>query len=137
VRSDFSPLVIAGFMAILFGCAPAISNQLPASGRLPHSLKGYELYSWQRVDSFSFVLITGTNRTKTVEELTRKGDDGSTDDFVRIISSGTDSAKGTLRRLPKGEAMTFSGTVPGYSPVHESIMKELMDYCNSIGLVCN
>ena len=41
---------------------------------LPHSLKGYELYSWEEEGQWYFTLITGTNRTKTLEEITSKED---------------------------------------------------------------
>ena len=36
---------------------------------LPHSFKGYELYSWQQDNQWNYTLITGTNRDKTVEEI--------------------------------------------------------------------
>jgi hypothetical protein len=31
------------------------------STMLPHSMKGYELYSWQADEQWHFTLITGTN----------------------------------------------------------------------------
>ncbi|MFA5451414.1 MAG: hypothetical protein WC231_05450, partial [Dehalococcoidales bacterium] len=37
---------------------------------LPRGFKGYELYSWPKEEKWMFTLITGTNRTKTVKELT-------------------------------------------------------------------
>jgi hypothetical protein len=36
---------------------------------LPGSMKGYELYSWQDKDGWHFTLITGTDRSKTLEEI--------------------------------------------------------------------
>ena len=37
---------------------------------LPHSMKGYELYSWyeESEDQWFYTLVTGTNRLKTIEE---------------------------------------------------------------------
>jgi hypothetical protein len=42
--------------------------------KLPRSFKGYELYSWEEEGQWHFTLITGTNRIKTIEEITSKGD---------------------------------------------------------------
>jgi hypothetical protein len=43
---------------------------------LPHSMKGYELYSWSEDSQWHFTLITGTNRNKTLEEII------SNEDFI-------------------------------------------------------
>ena len=40
-----------------------------AIGKIPHSMKGYELYSWPEDSQWHFTLITGTNRDKTLEEV--------------------------------------------------------------------
>lgn len=45
------------------------STASPSPMRLPHSPKGYELYSWQAGDEWRFTLITGTNRLKRYEEI--------------------------------------------------------------------
>ncbi|MFC1940340.1 hypothetical protein ACFLXO_06645 [Chloroflexota bacterium] len=56
--------------------AGKLINKLPspATDKLPHSFKGYELYSWEEDNQWHFTLITGTNRTKTMEEITLKED---------------------------------------------------------------
>jgi len=38
--------------------------------KLQHSMKGYELYSWGEGGHWHFTLITGTNRIKTMKEIT-------------------------------------------------------------------
>jgi hypothetical protein len=73
--------------------------------KLPHSLKGYELYSWEEEGQWHFTLITGTNRTKTVEEITSKEDFISETGWVKIHVVGADAIKDVLSRLPEGESV--------------------------------
>jgi len=65
---------------------PEVMKSLEQSGKLidkltisdvaqfPPSMKGYELYSWEEDNQWHFTLITGTNRTKTMEEITSEED---------------------------------------------------------------
>lgn len=73
--------------------------------RLPHSFKGYELYSWEEDGQWHFTLITGTNRTKTVEEITTKDDYISETGWVKIHVVGSDAIKDILSRLPQNESV--------------------------------
>jgi hypothetical protein len=73
--------------------------------KLQHSLKGYELYSWEEVSQWHFTLITGTDRTKTVEEVTSKEDYISETGWVKIHVVGADAIKSVLSRLPDGESV--------------------------------
>ena len=70
---------------------------------LPRSMKGYNLFSWQVGDEWHFTLITGTNRTKTVEEVTTGEDRLTEDGWVRIHVQGVEAIKGVLSRVPAGE----------------------------------
>jgi hypothetical protein len=72
---------------------------------LPHSFKGYELYSWKEEDQWHFTLITGTNRIKTIEEITSEGDVISETGWVKIQVVGADAIKDVLSRLPEGESV--------------------------------
>ena len=72
---------------------------------LPHSFKGYELYSWSEDSQWHFTLITGTNRLKTIEEIISEGDPASATDWVRIHVVGMDAIKDALGRLPEGESV--------------------------------
>jgi hypothetical protein len=49
--------------------AGKLINKLPITSieTLPRSFKGYELYSWEEEGQWHFTLITGTDRTKTIE----------------------------------------------------------------------
>jgi hypothetical protein len=71
--------------------------------KLPHSFKGYELYSWEEDNQWHFTLITGTNRTKTMEEITSKEDFISETGWVKIHVMGADAIKDVLSRLPQDE----------------------------------
>lgn len=74
-------------------------------GELPRSFKGYELYSWEEEGQWYFTLITGTNRLKTIEEITSEGDLISETGWVKIRVVGADAIKDVLSRLPEGEAV--------------------------------
>jgi len=73
--------------------------------KLPRSFKGYELYSWEEDGQWHFTLITGTNRIKTIEEITSKGDFISETGWVKIQVVGADAIKDVLSRLPEGESV--------------------------------
>ena len=73
--------------------------------KLPHGMKGYELYSWQENNRWHFTLITGTNRNKTLEEIISKEDYISESGWVKVHVEGVDAAKETLGKLPQGESV--------------------------------
>ena len=73
--------------------------------KLPHSMKGHELYSWLEDGQWHFTLITGTNRTKTMEEIVSTTDNLSEDGWVSIHVVGADAIKTVLSRLPQGESI--------------------------------
>ena len=82
-----------------------ITGPLAAVDELPHSMKGYELYSWSEDGQWHFTLITGTNRIKTIEEITSKEDFISETGWVKIQVVGADAIKDVLSRLPEGESV--------------------------------
>ncbi len=73
--------------------------------KLPHSFKGYELYSWLENSQWHFTLITGTNRTKTIEEITSKEDYISETGWVNVHVVGAEAIKDVLSRLPQSESI--------------------------------
>ncbi len=115
---------------------PLITNN-PVSP-LPHAMKGYELYSWPVDEEWHFTLITGTNRLKTVEEITTGEDVIDTGGWVRISVVGVDPLKDALRRLPAGEPVFWVGgwyllfdklTLPP-----QAVINEVKAYCQELGL---
>jgi hypothetical protein len=116
-------------------------SSLPA--QLPDSAKGYELYSWQMGDHWNFTLITGTNRTKALEEITTPGNSVGSDGFVKISVASVDDLKQVLGRLPKGESILWGGIdLGGEVPADtayltfppQTLMDEVAAYCTSLGL---
>jgi len=96
-------------------------------------MKGYELYSWQSGNNWNFTLITGTNRNKTIEEIT--SGDNTEADWVKLSVTGTEALRVILSRLPEAESVfwgTISGTVTGYPP--EDIINTVADNAKQLNL---
>jgi hypothetical protein len=66
-------------------------------------LKGYELYSWRDGDNWYFTLITGTNRTKTLAEITSQDSIIEEGGWVKITVIGLQELLVVLDRLPHSE----------------------------------
>ncbi len=86
-----------------------------------HSMKGYELYAWQSEGSWLFSLLLGTNRAKTVEEVTDPG----------IALQGLDAFVKLLSTLPEGEYVSML-PLPG-SGISTVLPQEFL---NEIGALC-
>lgn len=82
-------------------------SALPSA--LPKSAKGYELYSWQNGSDWNFTLITGTNRTKSFEEIIAPENTLSSDGFVKLSVTGIEEIKNVLSLLPAGEQVFWAG----------------------------
>jgi hypothetical protein len=82
---------------------------ISAVEKLPGSMKGYELYSWSADSQWHFTLITGTNRNKTLEEITTGDDFISEAGWVKVHVVGVEAAKSVLGKLPQGESVFWSG----------------------------
>ncbi len=108
---------------------------------LPHSSKGYELYSWEEDGQWHFTLITGTNRIKTLEEITSEEDSISETGWVRIQVVGADAIKDVLSRLPEGESVFWCDELHIGQPTEidiqlppEQITDAIEKYANQCGL---
>ena len=125
---------------------PTVS--LPASSPiiatpLPHSLKGYELYSWQVNTDWQFTLITGTNRTKSVEEIIAGENTVTEDGWVKISVHGVEAIKVVLSGLPPREEIFWlakphleqaqNQVGPIAIPPQETI-DVLQEYCKQLDL---
>jgi hypothetical protein len=86
-------------------CKLINKQKLNRVDKLPHSVKGYELYSWEDIDQWHFTIITGTNRVKTVEEITSEEDFISETGWVNIHVVGVEAVKDVLIKLPQGESV--------------------------------
>ena len=80
-------------------------TSITAVEKLSYSMKGYELYSWEEDNQWHFTLITGTNRTKTMEEITSKEDYISKNGWVKIQVVVADAIEDVQSRLPPNESV--------------------------------
>ena len=134
-------LVLAGCGQLLpFQAAPTAGD-----GPLPHSGKGYELYSWpaEQGEEWQFTLITGTNRLKTLEEIVAAEDTAGESGWVKVSVSGTKALKAVLDQLPRGERVTWIGgewleqmgmPAGDIRLPDRDILDEIEGYCRQLGI---
>lgn len=162
-RSNWSPIDAAS-------TAPAASETLPATleapvftpeptettaaiestldfstlpTQLPPSMKGYELYSWQVGEEWNYTLVTGTNRTKTFDEIITPENTVSADGFVKLSVVGVENLKKLLALLPAGEQIVWGGMDLGGQVPEGTVylafpsaemLAEMKTYCSGLGL---
>jgi hypothetical protein len=96
----------------------------PEAGSV-RSMKGFELYSWQAEEGWAFALVAGTNRLKTVEEISSPE--------VRL--EGLDALKRELDRLAPGEWVFWSeDRVENTALPAVDVIREVRAYCEQRGL---
>jgi len=95
--------------------------------KLPHSMKGYELYSWTSDWQQHFTLITGTNRNKTAEEIISGEYIVSEDGWVHIHVTSADAIKAVLAMLPQDEFVTWLGQARAVDIPVDSVFFSLPD----------
>ena len=83
-------------------------------------------------DLLWFTLITGTNRLKTLDEITRKNVD-QRDDFVHINSSGWDNLQAVLALVPRGTPVVLDGKIPGLPPLGEQSRNRILQMLRALG----
>jgi hypothetical protein len=117
----------------------------PAS-LLPRSFKGYELYSWKSGGTWHFTLITGTNRLKTLAEITSP-ENIEEGDWIKITAAGVSELKSVLARLPPGTQISWgrarqldtgtsrSGLKLRLPP--RRVVREIQAYCTELGIYLN
>jgi len=72
---------------------------------VPHSMKGYELYSWPEGNKWYFSVLIGTNRTKTYAEVI-----SNTPSEMHLTTvTGIETLKLVLDRFPENEYITWIG----------------------------
>jgi hypothetical protein len=127
-------------LLLLSGCTG--EEPLP-SVPLPRSMKGYELYSWQSGKAWRFTLVTGTNRLKTIAEITSR-EDVVEGDWVKITVEGAPDLKAALHRLPPGSQVVWWGArdlSPGsviprarLDLPPEQLVQEIRSHCAGLGI---
>ena len=92
---------VALLVILLCGCAGEGAPPSSTGAPLPRSPKEYELYSWKSGSTWYFTLITGTNRLKTLDEITAP-EDMDQGEWVKITAAGVPELRSVLGRLPSG-----------------------------------
>jgi hypothetical protein len=87
------------------------------------SMKGYELYSWEKDGEWFFSILVGTNREKTLEEIQ------STDATLQ----GVDELIAALKSIPAGQYITWSAFDPLAFPP-EDMIQQVAEFCTEHGL---
>jgi hypothetical protein len=123
---------------VVLACGPTQQVQ-PGDGwisPLPRSAKGYELYSWRAVgqNQWRFSLVSGTNRLKTVEEITTIKDVTTSAGPFKLTAQGLDELKLLLRRLPRGESVTWIDGGGQIGLPDPETVREVQDYCQRFGI---
>jgi len=120
-----SPIVALVAVAVLVGCCH-VGAARSTQAKLPHSMKGYELYSWQARGGWYFAVLIGTNRLKTRREVRAPG--------ARV--KGVEALKRKLDLLTEGEEVSWgAGLVPGTVLPPESIVQEIKGHCDRRGII--
>ena len=108
---------------------------------LPRGSKGYELYSWLEDGRWKFTLITGTNRTKTIEEITTAEDYISQTGWINIRVEGSHKIKQVLEKLPAGEPVYWCDELHigqtadvSFELPPEQITNDIKEACQAFGL---
>ena len=127
-------------MLLPVSTACSLTTRIP----LPQSMKGYELYSWNEAEQWHFTLITGTDRNKTLEEITTGESVEREDGWVNLHVVGAGAVKALLARMPKGESVIWWNhggfvTPPEQAAVKlvlppEDILNEITAYALGLGL---
>jgi len=125
MRSARRKLLLAKlFIVALFaiGGGESVFAQQRGNG-LPHSMKGYEVYSWQARGQWYFSLVVGTNRQKTYPEISSP----------RSRLKGLAALKTKLDLLPKGEDLFWSTRrMPKITALPpKTIVDEIIAYCRA------
>ena len=125
IKSTPHMLAIAIVASLLFGCGRASFAQT-RDAKLPHSMKGYELYSWKSHGEWYFSLVVGTNRLKTFNEVSSP----------KIRVRGVRALMLRLNQLVSGEDLTWSaGLMPRTVLPPGKIVAEVKSYCEKRGIV--
>ncbi len=113
-----STLCFALLMISIGGCAKKASPLAPVAGE--ESMKGYELYSWEKDGQWYFSVLIGTNREKSLDEIQ------SSD----VTLKGIDGLKAVLETIPAGQYVTWLSR-DGLAFPPDEVIQEVEDTCKS------
>jgi hypothetical protein len=120
-RRDFLQFA-TGLIAIRFLMTQTSAQNSPKR----HSMKGWELYSWQDQKSWKFSILIGTNRNKKLEEIKAPA----------VVLHSLKELKQALSELAKGEYLTWDTSSFDWLklPPLETV-QTIHQRCKTLGLV--
>ncbi len=91
-----------------------------------HSMKGWELYSWQDQKSWKFSILIGTNRNKKLEEIKAP----------KVVLHNFKELERALSKLAKDEYVTWFNppAFPELSLPPKTAIEEIRGWCKALGL---
>jgi hypothetical protein len=114
--------VLCAILLTLFAAACQPKNPLiPEPG--VESMKGYELYSWEKDGEWYFSILVGTNREKTLDEI----------QSADATLQGVDELTAALKSIPAGQYITWSAFDPLAFPPDDLIL-QVKEICKDQGL---
>lgn len=125
-RAATLPVAALITVVILTGCGSGAPSRSDDPTVAPaHSMKGYELYSWESGGEWHFSLLVGTNRLKSLEEIMSE----------TASIKGVDGIITELERLPEGEEVFWQQReVTGLSPPPGEVVDRVRESCESSGV---
>ncbi|MSP13444.1 MAG: hypothetical protein EXR62_10880 [Chloroflexi bacterium] len=141
-------ILLASVLALACACNANSTSHVPLSSAttpspLPHSMKGYELYSWQAQGQWHFSLMTGTNRVKSLAEITTGADKATAEGWASASVQGVEALKDVLGRLPQNEKIIWvnrqqleqAGNQAGTIALPpQEILDMIQAHCRQLGL---
>ena len=119
-------LIAVVTLGLLAGCGANESNEtkFPYSieMKLPRSMKGYELYGYQKSGEVFFALMTGTNRIKTFQEIDDNASFLHKDGWVHLKAKGIDGGKAIINRV--NSEFLFIESVRNSAGVYQSTIPD-------------
>jgi hypothetical protein len=91
-----------------------------------HSMKGFELYSWQENSAWKFSILIGTNRNKKLEEIKAP----------EVTLHNLKELERALSDLAKGEYVTWlkPSQLPELSLPPVATTEKIRRWCKALGL---
>lgn len=114
--------VLCAILLTLLAVACQPKNPL-APGPGIDSMKGYELYSWEKNGEWYFSILVGTNREKSLEEIRA----------ANATLKGMDELQAALESVPAGQYVTWSAPAPLAFPP-EDLIRQIQQICKKQGL---
>jgi hypothetical protein len=127
-------IILPMFSVILLqiGCRNEPPTAQSENAKFVHSMKGWDLYGWRESEADNFTLIAGTDRMKTIEEITSDGNVEYDGNWFKVKVTSVDSIKAVLTNLPDGELVHWVGAPPGFSELPDDLINEIKNYCEGL-----